>query len=74
MERYQFPIIIESDTDGYFASCPSLQGCYTQGETYEEALENIRDVIKLHIADRRAAKEDILPSKLVSLSTVDVTV
>jgi predicted RNase H-like HicB family nuclease len=37
------PIVIEADADGYFVSCPSLQGCYSQGDTYEEAVENIRD-------------------------------
>lgn len=74
MPQYQFPVVIESDEHGYFAYCPSLQGCYTQGETYEEALKNIQDAIRLHIEDRRAAQEDILPSKSVSLSTVDVTV
>lgn len=74
MQRYQFPVVIESDEHGYFAYCPSLQGCYTQGETYEEALRHIQDAIKLHIEDRRASEEDILPAKTVSLSTIDVTV
>jgi hypothetical protein len=27
------PIIVESDSDGYFVSCPALQGCYSQGDT-----------------------------------------
>lgn len=40
MSAYRFSVIIEKDQDGYFASCPELQGCYTQGSTYEEALEN----------------------------------
>jgi len=31
--------------------CPTLQGCYSQGETYEEAVENIRDAIRLHVDD-----------------------
>ncbi len=35
MNNYRFSIIIEKDADGYFASCNELQGCYTQGETYE---------------------------------------
>jgi predicted RNase H-like HicB family nuclease len=74
MKHYHFPIVIEQDEHGYFASCPSLQGCYTQGETYEEALANIKDAIKLHIEDRNSAKEDIRPAHLVSLSAVDITV
>ena len=54
MTKYTLPIIIEKDEDGYFASCPVLQGCYTQGDTYEEAIENIEDAIRLHIEDRLA--------------------
>ena len=54
MKNISLPIVVESDADGYFVSCPSLQGCYSQGDTYEEAVENIKDAIRLHIADRLA--------------------
>ncbi len=53
------PVVIKGDADGYFASCPTLQGCYSQGDTYEEALNNIRDAVKLHIEDRLANDEEI---------------
>jgi predicted RNase H-like HicB family nuclease len=49
MSRYKFSVVIEKDIDGYFAFCPELQGCYTQGDSYEKVLENIKDAIKLHI-------------------------
>ena len=52
MVQYRFPVVIEKDEDGYYAFCPDLQGCYTQGDTYEEALRNIEDCIRLHIEDR----------------------
>jgi len=51
MKQYNFPIIIEQDDDGYFATCPELQGCYSQGSTYEEAMSNIKDAINLHLID-----------------------
>ncbi len=51
MEKYTLPALIEKDEDGYFASCPALQGCYSQGETYEEVLNNIKDAIKLHLEE-----------------------
>ena len=51
MKQYDFPIIIEQDKDGYFAFCAGLQGCYSQGETYEEVLFNIKDAINLHILE-----------------------
>jgi len=52
MKAYRVSVVIERDADGYFAFSPEFQGCYTQGESYEEALENIRDAIRLHIEDR----------------------
>ena len=55
MPDYKFTVVVERDEDGlYVASVPLLQGCYTQGETYEEVIENIKDAIKLHIEARRA--------------------
>ncbi len=33
MITYKFSVVIEKDRDGYFAFCPELQGCYTQGDT-----------------------------------------
>jgi predicted RNase H-like HicB family nuclease len=60
MPDYKFTVVAERDEDGlYVASVPFLQGCYTQGATYEEALENIKDAIKLHIEARRALGEPI---------------
>lgn len=74
MKQYHFPIVIEKDSDGYFAFCPQLQGCYSQGETYEEARKNIQDAIRLHIEDRLAEREEVPSEQFVSLSTVDITV
>ncbi len=39
--------------------CPALQGCYTEGETEEEARALIKDAIRLHIEERLAAGEPI---------------
>lgn len=57
--RYKVSVIIEKDEDGYFAFSPELQGCYTQGDSYEEVLENIKDAIRLHIQDRIECDETI---------------
>ncbi len=46
MIKYSLQVIVEQDEDGfYIAECPALQGCYSQGDTFEEAIENIKDVI-----------------------------
>lgn len=53
-----YPINIElCEEGGYFAKCPVLQGCYAEGETYAEVINNIEEVIKAHIEDRKAHNE-----------------
>jgi len=74
MKHLTLPIVVEADSDGYYVSCPALQGCYSQGDTYEQAVENIKDAIRLHIEDRLANGEDFPDQVSVSLSTVDVAV
>jgi len=74
VKTYRFSVVIEKDEDGYFAFCPELQGCYTQGDTYEEALENIKDAIRLHIEDRLEADEEIPQAESVSLTSLEVGV
>jgi predicted RNase H-like HicB family nuclease len=74
MQHLTLPIIVESDQDGYFVTCPAFQGCYSQGETYEEAIANIKDAIRLHIEDRSADGEEIPQAGSISLSTVEIAV
>ena len=52
-------ILIPDETGGYVVEVPSLPGCYSQGETEAEALQNIKEAIELHIEDMRAAGEDV---------------
>ncbi len=74
MKNFHFSAVIEKDQDGYFAQCPELQGCYAQGESYEEALANIRDAIRLHVEDRLAAGEEIAQPETVSLTSLEIAV
>jgi len=60
MADYEFTVVIERDEDGrYVAVCPALQGCYTEGETEEEARELILDAVRLHVQDRLETGEPI---------------
>ena len=60
MKRLRYTVIIEKDEEGVFvASCPALPGCHTQGDTYEEALNNLKDAITVNIAARRDLGEPI---------------
>ena len=75
MKIQNFSVVIERDKKGFVAECLDLQGCYTQGKTYEEVVKNIKDAIKLHLADRVAKKEKLgSPERFFSLSNFQIAV
>jgi predicted RNase H-like HicB family nuclease len=74
MTTYRFAAVIEKDKDGYYAFCPELQGCYTSGNTFEEARANLVDAIRLHIEDHLADGEELHPAESVNLTTVEIAV
>jgi predicted RNase H-like HicB family nuclease len=58
--KHVFQVIVEQDEAGYFvAECPTLKACTTQGKTYEEVIENIKDVIALCLEDYKARHKKI---------------
>lgn len=68
-----FPVVIEKDTDGYFVYCPILEGAHTQGETYEEAMKNMREVIELCLEDEKNV-DDIPLATSISFCTMEVQI
>ncbi len=56
----RYTVVLEQEADGgYVASVPALPGCFSQGDTREEALANIREAIELYIDDCRDAGDPI---------------
>ncbi len=48
----EFYVVIERDEDGlYVGEVPWLAGCYSQGETLDELMQNMREVIALCLED-----------------------
>jgi predicted RNase H-like HicB family nuclease len=47
---------LQKGDEGYSVSVPGLPGCWSQGATEDEALENIRDAIREYLG----AREDLL--------------
>lgn len=74
MKNYRFSVVLERDEEGYFASCPELQGCYSQGGTYEEALANIQDAIQLNVTDRLESGQEVSQVGSISLTSMEVRV
>jgi len=42
-------VMIEKDQDGYYAFCPELKGCHSQGDSLDEVLTNIKEAIELYL-------------------------
>lgn len=63
----EYPVVLEQDeTGGFVAYCPTLKGSVSQGETEEEALENIRDAIVTYLQSLEDLKK-IRPMKTVQV-------
>ncbi|MCK9212260.1 MAG: type II toxin-antitoxin system HicB family antitoxin [Ignavibacteriaceae bacterium] len=46
---YNLNVIVEKDEEGYYAYCPELEGCQTQGDTLDETMVNIKEAIDLYL-------------------------
>lgn len=68
-----YPVIIEEDErGGYVIVCPASEGCYSQGDTVEEALANIRGAIELCLEELRAEGKEAPAPRRVPVGSVAV--
>ena len=47
--KYKVNVVIEKDQYGYYAYCPELKGCHSQGDTFEEVMSNIKEAVELYL-------------------------
>ncbi len=65
-------VVIEHDDAGYFAYCPDLPGCHTQGDTFEEAMANIREAAALYLSTLTNEERRACLSKDVFTTAIQV--
>jgi predicted RNase H-like HicB family nuclease len=65
-------VLIEKDEHGFYAWCPELKGCQSQGATIEEALANIREAIELYLETLPVDERDALLSREILTTSVEV--
>jgi predicted RNase H-like HicB family nuclease len=59
----KYRVLIEQDEDGVFvAEVPALPGCLSQGQTRDEALQNIREAIAVYLESLKAHDEPVPPA------------
>jgi predicted RNase H-like HicB family nuclease len=46
----RYKVVVQHSEEGYSVSCPGLPGCWSQGETEAEALENVQEAIHEYLA------------------------
>lgn len=72
LTQYNLPVFIEPcEEGGYFASCPSLPGCFIEADTIPQAIEYLEDAVEKFI---QSYKEhgDPLPDEVKNLQTDDI--
>lgn len=72
---HKFNVLFQKDEFGYFVFCPELKGCHSQGDTFEEAQENIREAIELYVESMSEAEvSELSSSKDLITTTMEVEI
>jgi predicted RNase H-like HicB family nuclease len=69
---YKVSVVIEKDEYGYYAYCPELEGCQTQGDSLEEVLANMKEAIELYLETLSADEVKEALSKEILTTTLEV--
>ena len=60
-------LIHRAEEGGFLAEVPTLPGCYSQGETIEETMSNIKEAIEAHLLALRDEKEEMPTEEEMSI-------
>ncbi len=71
---YKASVIIEHDEEGYYAWCPELPGCQTQGDSLDEVISNAREAIGLYLETLTPEERQGYLSKEILTTSVEVAV
>jgi predicted RNase H-like HicB family nuclease len=71
--KRNFDVIIhEAEEGGFWAECPALSGCYSQGESIEEVKSNIKEAMDLYIEDLREKKKRIPVQRKIYITSIAI--
>jgi len=71
---YQISVVIEHDEYGYYAYCPNLKGCQSEGESFAEAQTNIQEAIALYLETLSLEERLLVLAKEITTLSVEVEV
>lgn len=67
-------VVIEKDNSGYYAYSPELDGCQTQGDTFEEVMANIKEATELYLETLSEEEKQAVLSKEIITTSLEVGV
>jgi predicted RNase H-like HicB family nuclease len=71
---YKVSVVIEKDEYGYYAYCPELEGCQTQGDSLEETINNMKEAIELYLETMSDDEIKEALSREILTTTIEVKV
>ena len=71
---YKVSIVIERDEHGYYAYCPELDGCQSQGDSLDEIIRNMQEAVALYVETLSEEERKDLLSKEILTTSVEVIV
>lgn len=71
---HQLTVVIEKDECGYYAYCPALEGCQTQGDSQQEIEANIKEAISLYLSTLSEEEKQVVFSRELSATVLEVQV
>ena len=69
---YKVSAVIEKDEHGYYAYCPELDGCQTQGDTLEDVIKNIREAVELYLETLPEEDRNLYLSKEILTTSLEI--
>ncbi|HJH29474.1 MAG TPA: type II toxin-antitoxin system HicB family antitoxin [Methanosarcinaceae archaeon] len=70
----EYTVLVYKDEDGgFWGEVPVLPGCFSQGETVEETMENMKEAIEVHITALKEDLQEIQINKEFVIGNVSVT-
>lgn len=73
--QYAYAVVVDEEENGVFVvTCPSLPGCVTQGDSFDDAIKNMKEAVALHLEVMRDYGDPIPPPRPVRTFDLAVAV
>ena len=60
IQKMEYTVLVyRAEEGGFWADVPALPGCYSQGETIEETMENVKEAIEAHLLALKEEREEV---------------